>query len=77
MFLIPLIFFSNCSQNEISENWKYLGQISPGKTAKLFAPQIIKYKAHSSPTFTPDEKEIYWSTVSEKNETRKISRCVS
>jgi len=54
------------------ESWKYLGQIPPGKTAQLFAPDIIKHLAHSSPTFTPDGKEIYWSTVSGDNETRKI-----
>ncbi|MDA3953743.1 MAG: hypothetical protein PF485_08855 [Bacteroidales bacterium] len=53
-------------------SWKYLGQIPPDKSAELFAPDIINHLAHSSPTFTPDDREIYWSTVSENNETRKI-----
>ncbi|MEN8122787.1 MAG: hypothetical protein ABFS35_20775 [Bacteroidota bacterium] len=53
-------------------SWQYYGQTPPGKSAKLFAPDIIKHLAHSSPTFTPDGREIYWSTVSGKNETRKI-----
>jgi len=55
-----------------NESWKYLGQTPPSKTAQLFAPDTIKHLAHSSPTFTPDGKEIYWSTVSENKEPRKI-----
>ena len=50
----------------------YFGQKPPGKTSELFAPGIINHLAHSSPSFTPDGKKIYWSTVSGKNETRKI-----
>jgi len=54
------------------KSWKYLGQTPPGKSAELFAPDIINHLAHSSPTFTSDGKRMYWSTVSGKNETRKI-----
>lgn len=50
----------------------YFGQKPPGIIPELFAPSIIKKLAHSSPSFTPDGKEMYWSTVSGKNETRKI-----
>ena len=53
-------------------SWKYFGQTPPGKSAELFAPDIIKHLAHSSPTFTPDSRKIYWSIVSENDETRKI-----
>lgn len=53
-------------------SWKYLGQTPPDKLAQLFAPEIINHLAHSSPTFTPNGKQIYWSTVSENDETRKI-----
>ena len=72
VLILQVALFSSCSKKDIPENCKYLSQIPPGKVAKLFAPQIIKHLAHSSPTFTPDDKEIYWSTVSEKEETRKI-----
>jgi len=55
-----------------NKSWKYFCQTPPGKSAELFAPKIINHLAHSSPSFTPDGKEIYWSTVSGNNETRKI-----
>lgn len=47
----------------------YLGQKPPGMKAQLFAPGIVstQYFEHSSPVFTPDLKEIYWSTQIEKN----------
>ena len=53
-------------------SWKYFGQTPPGKSAEVFAPNIINHLAHSSPSFSPNGREIYWSTVSENNETRKI-----
>lgn len=41
----------------------YLGQSLPGKTPELFAVGTIttKYHEHSSPEFSPDGKEVYWS----------------
>lgn len=47
----------------------YLGQTPPGLTAELFAPGVVstRYFEHSSPVFTPDLKEIYWSTQIEEN----------
>jgi len=75
IFIFFLVFIAvnlNCLQDGVSDTWKYLNQTPPGKTAQLFAPDIIKHLAHSSLTFTPDGKEIYWSTVSKQNETRKI-----
>jgi len=53
-------------------SWKYFGQTPPEKSAELFAPNIINHLAHSSPTFTPNGREVYWSTVSANTETRKI-----
>jgi len=50
----------------------YFRQTPPGLTPEIFAPDIINHLAHSSPSFTPDGKEIYWSIVSGNNETRKI-----
>ena len=55
-----------------NDSWKYLNQAPPGRKAELFAPAVINHIAHSSPSFTPDGKEIYWSTVGENNKTRKI-----
>jgi len=42
----------------------YFGQKPPGKKAEIFAPGIISrsdYHEHSSPFFTKDGKEVYWS----------------
>lgn len=41
----------------------YLGQTPPGATPRVFAPGIVStdHHEHSSPTFSPDGKEIYWS----------------
>jgi len=52
--------------------WKYYSQTPPGKVAELFMPNQINHLAHSSPTFSPDGKEIYWSIVGADNQTRKI-----
>jgi len=73
-FLVGIIFVGCSQKNEhfLETKDAYFGQMPPGNSAKLFAPDIINHLAHSSPTFTPDGKEIYWSTVSGKNETRKI-----
>jgi Tol biopolymer transport system component len=49
----------------------YLGQEPPGLTAKLFAPGLVSTGQfeHSSPVFTPDLKEIYWSVIIEEGRT--------
>lgn len=42
----------------------YLGQKPPGATPEIFAPGIVSksdYHEHSSPAFSPDGKEVYWS----------------
>lgn len=42
----------------------YLGQKLPGMTPEVFAPGIVSrkdYHEHSSPAFSPDGKEVYWS----------------
>ncbi|MCK5367436.1 MAG: PD40 domain-containing protein, partial [Cyclobacteriaceae bacterium] len=74
LFLIGFICVS-CTKTEKNFFYTkdaYLGQRLPGLTPEVFAPDIINHLAHSSPSFTPDGKEIYWSTVSGDNETRKI-----
>lgn len=41
----------------------YLGQKPPGMTPELFAPGVVttEYHEHSSPAFSPDGNEVYWS----------------
>ena len=41
----------------------YLGQEPPAMTPELFAPGIIttEFHEHSSPAFSPDGNEVYWS----------------
>lgn len=41
----------------------YLGQKPPGIKPELFAPGIVttEFHEHSSPAFSPDGKEVYWS----------------
>ena len=36
----------------------YFGQELPGRKAELFAPDIITYEVHASPTISPDGKEM-------------------
>ena len=43
----------------------YLGQKLPGNKAVLFAPDVITYEVHESPTISPDEKEIIIGSMSE------------
>ena len=54
--------------SQVSED-PYLGQKPPGLTPELFAPGIVStgYHEHSSPVFTPDLQEVYWSTVIKEN----------
>ena len=74
LFLIGIICIS-CSQTEknfLETKDAYFGQTPPGIIPEVFAPDIINHLAHSSPSFTPYGKEMYWSTVSGNKETRKI-----
>jgi len=43
----------------------YLGVKKPGLTPEPFAPEIFRdiYRAHSSPAFSPDGKEVYWECM--------------
>ena len=73
--VITGMLFASCNLTEpvfIESKDAYYGQKPPGLIAEIFAPEIIKHLAHSSPSFTPDGREIYWSTISGENETRKI-----
>ena len=52
----------------------YLGQKLPGMKPKVFAPGIVTTSImnHSSPTFSPDGKEIYWSHIFQNPERVQI-----
>ncbi len=39
----------------------YLGQRPPGSSPEIFAPGIVQGDLHTSPVFTPDGREVYWS----------------
>lgn len=58
--------------DETTSAWRYLCQIPPKDTAQLFAPEIMQHQVHSAPTFSPDGKEMYWSTVCEDQGPRRI-----
>ncbi len=51
---------------------QYFFQAKPPDQAELFMPQFIRKIAHSSPAFTSDGKEMYWSTVAEAGRQRTI-----
>ncbi len=66
--MIVGIILSSCNQKDESKfhqlKGPYLGQTHPGKIPELFAPGTIStmYHEHSSPTFSPDGKEVFWLT---------------
>lgn len=43
----------------------YFGQEIPGETPRLFAPGFVStaHSEHSSPAFSPDGQEVYWSRI--------------
>lgn len=60
-----LFILNHCTQYENFPVLKgaYLGQNPPGTTPEIFAPGVIttEYHEHSSPAFSKDETEVYWS----------------
>ena len=50
----------------------YFNEEPPNGQAKVFAESVIGDVAHSSPTITPDYKQIYWSIVKVNDKPRKI-----
>ncbi len=72
LFLIALHIFINCQWINHMD-WEYFGQKSPGNTPRLFAPELTNHLFHSSPTFSPDGTEIYWSEIGKNdNESHNI-----
>ena len=71
--LIMAMCDCSCAQQSKAEpprpTGPYLGQKPPGDTSELFAPGIVSTGnfEHSSPVFTRDLKEIYWSTIIEES----------
>ena len=75
IFVVLLVFFISTMPALAQENTKdiidfpvltgrYLGQKPPGLIPEIFAPGIVSksdYHEHSSPTFSSDGKEVYWS----------------
>ncbi|MCP5106617.1 MAG: hypothetical protein GY950_24745 [bacterium] len=52
----------------------YLGMKPPGDVPELFAPGIVSdvYWQHSGAVFTPDGKELFWSTAINEGRTPRI-----
>lgn len=72
-FTVVMICFCSVSAGyDVPEQWRYPDLELPGRTAKLFAPGLIRHLAHSSPTFTVDGKTMFWSVVGENGGPRKI-----
>lgn len=75
IFFLFLIF-PIISENKRNDDWPvlkgpYLGQKPPGMTPGLFAPDILKPKTgkngvHSSPSFSSDGKEVYFTVMPEE-----------
>ncbi len=61
--IIICICIAGCSNKDIKPEDKYLGQIPPGDTPKLFMPEIIPVDqyAHCG-IFSPDGTEYYYTT---------------
>ena len=64
---IVTVMLAGFNQCKLKRNSKidYLGQTPPEDKPILFAPGIVStaHFEHSSPTISPDGKEIYWSRV--------------
>ena len=63
-FLLVAVLAINAQQKKIpKQTGFYLGQKPPGDVPELFASGIVstEHFEHSSPTFSPDGTEIYWS----------------
>lgn len=69
IFIFSLILFLGCnspSGNKVDDfpilTGKYLGQIEPGNTPEIFAPNIISTgMAEINAVFSPDYKEFYYT----------------
>ncbi|MCF8368790.1 MAG: hypothetical protein K9G76_07080 [Bacteroidales bacterium] len=73
LFIIFLLFLGvvSCNQNKKKQSplvehadWRYFGQGSPGKIAKLFSPEIISTPANERDfTISPSGNELFYSMV--------------
>ncbi len=69
---VHLCLFGAMGAVTAQADWAYLGQTPPGDEARQFAPEIMQHNVHSSPTFGPDGREMYWSTVCQGEQARRI-----
>ena len=63
IFILMAGFSGNISGQDLKG--PYLGQKPPGKRAELFAPDIITYEVHESPSISPDLTEIIIGSMEE------------
>jgi len=77
--------YSQSNDLEFGISIKDYGQKLPGITPTPFSPSFIrtKHRLHSSPTFSPDIDEVYWSVfprtseIKHRNETILVSKKVN
>jgi len=64
-FLLLVLSLSRIGSYGQSKSWEYLSQYPPGDIPKVFAPGIVSTKGleHSSPTFSKDLKQFFWTTI--------------
>ncbi|MFC1726391.1 hypothetical protein ACFL4T_12255 [candidate division KSB1 bacterium] len=66
LFIILIICETAFTQEKLSDlKGPYLGQKPPVKKAVLFAPNVIKYEVHGSPSISQDRKEIIIDSMDE------------
>jgi len=65
LLVVPQLLFS---QDKNEPSWEYFGQNPPGVKPEVFAPGIIsgQGRLHCFPTFSSDNKEVYWMTLPPK-----------
>lgn len=72
--VIMTLSFSSCSSQEKIKEDYFLGEVTPGDSAILFAPDKLNQPEgyHTSLIITNDYKEVYFSPMSRSGEIHKI-----
>ncbi len=81
LILTNLFLFSNCQdetnadENQIEFNGPYLGMSEPGNSPVQFAPDFFRKigELHTTPVFTPNGKEMYYSLMGGNEIVQRIS----
>ena len=71
---VCLVFVALCSAQEKENKVHFLGEVAPGDSAILFAPNKLNHPEgyHSSLIISNDHKEVYFSPMTRYGEIHKI-----